>query len=225
MPRSTGRVVATVPVTVAATLAGAALVAALVVPRGDDDPTGGTAVSATNTTPSTATPSSTTRPSEPQPGASLATQAPDAAVAPPARVAVPRLGIDMAVQPEGVNDAGQMALPPTPEVVGWYQFGSAPDDPTGATVLAAHVDGKAQGVGPFVRLGSARTGDEVDVWVGGQRHAYRVTQVSRIDKATLDADGLFSITGSPRVHLVTCTGAYLSGSGYQQNLVVVAEPR
>jgi LPXTG-site transpeptidase (sortase) family protein len=90
-------------------------------------------------------------------------------------------------------------------------------------VLAAHVDSRTEGVGPFVRLGSARPGDEVEVWVGGEQLAYRITQVARVDKAQLDDDGLFAVNGPPRLHLVTCTGAYESGSGYTQNLVVVAE--
>ncbi len=141
----------------------------------------------------------------------------------PTRVAVARLGIDMTVQPQGVLPDGQMALPATPEVAGWYQFGSSPDDPAGATVLAAHVDSKA-GIGPFVRLNQAKAGDEVDVWVGSRRHAYRVTEVVRVDKTTLDGDGLFALTGPRVLHLVTCTGAYVPGKGYTENLVVVADP-
>jgi LPXTG-site transpeptidase (sortase) family protein len=89
-------------------------------------------------------------------------------------------------------------------------------------VLAAHVDSKT-GIGPFVRLGSARAGDTVEVWVGSQQHAYRVTDVVRVDKKRLDADELFALSGPQRLHLVTCTGDYVTGSGYTQNLVVIAE--
>ena len=89
--------------------------------------------------------------------------------------------------------------------------------------MAAHVDSKQLGVGPFARLGSARTGDEVELWVGGARVTYRVSQVARVDKAQLDAEGLFSLSGPARLHLVTCTGDYVAGSGYAQNLVVVAD--
>ena len=114
----------------------------------------------------------------------------------------------MTVEPQGVTPDGQMALPASPEVAGWYRFGSAPDDTAGATVLAAHVD-STTGIGPFVRLGSAKAGDTVEVWVAGERHTYRVTQVYRVDKAQVDGGGLFAVTGSPRLHLVTCTGAYV----------------
>jgi LPXTG-site transpeptidase (sortase) family protein len=140
----------------------------------------------------------------------------------PTRVAVPRLGIDMTVEPQGVTADGQMALPASPEVAGWYRFGSGPDDTAGATVLAAHVD-STTGVGPFVRLGSAKAGDTVDVWLGGERRAYRVTEVYRVDKTRVGGGGLFAVSGPPRLHLVTCTGAYIPGSGYTDNLVVIAE--
>ena len=129
----------------------------------------------------------------------------------------------MVVRPQGVDQLGAMAVPETVSVAGWYQYGSGPTDPHGATVLAAHVDSRTEGVGPFVRLVSAQIGDQVLVWVGAQRLTYRVSQVARVDKAALDDDGLFSLTGAPRLHLVTCTGTYIRGTGYQQNLVVVAD--
>jgi len=216
----------------AATLAGGALVAALVVPR-DDGPgeadTSGLVVppaspSAPVTTSAGAPPTASVpaEPALPSLQASSATQGAATAAAAPTRVVVDRLDIDMPVEPQGVLPDGQMALPVGPDVAGWYRFGSAPDDAEGATVLAAHVDSKT-GIGPFVRLGSARAGDRVEVWVGSQRHAYRVTQVVRVDKLRLDGDALFPVSGPPRLHLVTCTGEYVPGSGYIQNLVVLAD--
>ena len=224
---------ARVTAVVAATLAGGALMAFLVVsrsaPDGDAAAAGLTRPAATETTAS-ATPSapvtgatgSPTAGDLPSLRAAPATPGAQGGPSAPTRVAVSRLGIDMTVEPQGVTTDGLMALPASPEVAGWYRFGSAPDDPEGATVLAAHVDSKT-GIGPFVRLGQARAGDEVDVWVGGARHAYRVTQVVRVDKTQLDGDGLFTVTGPPLLHLVTCTGDYAPGTGYTQNLVVIAE--
>ena len=89
-------------------------------------------------------------------------------------------------------------------------------------MLAAHVD-STTGIGPFVRLGSAKAGDTVEVWVAGERHTYRVTQVYRVDKAQVDGDGLFAVTGSPRLpprHLHRCVRP---GFGLPENLVVIAE--
>jgi LPXTG-site transpeptidase (sortase) family protein len=214
----------------AATLVGGALVAFVVVPRGgptDDPVAAGLVAPATvssTSAPSAPAPTGTsTDPGLPSFTASLATLGGQDAAAPPTRVAVARLGIDMTVEPQGVLPDGQMALPASPTVAGWYRFGSAPDDAAGATVLAAHVDSKT-GVGPFVRLNQAKAGDEVVVWTGDQRHAYRVTTVVRVDKTRLDGDGLFAVSGPRVLHLVTCTGAYVPGSGYTDNLVVIADP-
>ncbi|HEY6743666.1 MAG TPA: class F sortase [Lapillicoccus sp.] len=221
---------ARVTAVVAAALAGGALVAYLVVPS--EAPTGdavtaGLALPSVSTTSVTIPTTGPVTPADSEPAlpslrAAPATPEAQKAAAAPTRIAVERLGIDMTVEPQGVTPDGQMALPASPEVAGWYRFGSTPDDAAGATVLAAHVDSKT-GIGPFVRLGSARAGDKVDVWVGGERRAYRVTQVYRVDKTRVDGDGLFAVSGPPRLHLVTCTGAYVPGSGYTDNLVVVAD--
>ena len=226
---------ARVTAVVAATLAGGALVAYLVVPRGgpSGDPVeAGLASSGglDHLDGSSVHDARVDADGAPRPATRLCRRCaprrprrvPRRPPQPPTRVAVPRLGIDMTVEPQGVLPDGQMALPASPEVAGWYRFGSAPDDPPGATVLAAHVDSKT-GIGPFVRLGPAKAGDAVEVWTGGQQHAYRVTEVYRVDKTQVDGDGLFAVTGSPRLHLVTCTGAYVPGSGYTDNLVVIAE--
>lgn len=214
---------------VAATLAGGALVAFAVLPRGgpSDDPVAAglvTPPAVSSTAPPALTPTGSPADAAlPSLTATPATAGAQDTAAAPTRIAVARLGIDMTVEPQGVLPDGQMALPATPEVAGWYEFGSAPDDPGGATVLAAHVDSKT-GIGPFVRLNQAKVGDEVDVWVGSRRHAYRVTKVVRVDKTTLDGDGLFALTGPRVLHLVTCTGAYVPGKGYTDNLVVIADP-
>jgi LPXTG-site transpeptidase (sortase) family protein len=210
---------------VAAVLVGGALAAALVWPR--QPPGADPAVSGLEVASTPPVAASTVAPVEPESSlpslrAAPATASSDSSSAPPTRVVVARLRIDMPVEPQGVLPDGEMALPLSPSVAGWYRFGSAPDDPAGATVLAAHVDSKT-GIGPFVRLGSAKAGDAVDVWVGGERHAYRVTEVVRVDKKRLDAAELFAVSGPRRLHLVTCTGDYVTGSGYTQNLVVIAD--
>ncbi|HYQ32195.1 MAG TPA: class F sortase, partial [Lapillicoccus sp.] len=109
----------------AATLAGGALVAFLVVPRvgATDDPVAaGLVAPATRpaaVAPSASTPTgSSTTPDLPSLTAAPATVGgPDAAAA-PTRVAVARLGIDMTVEPQGVLPDGQMALPASPTVAG-----------------------------------------------------------------------------------------------------------
>ena len=73
------------------------------------------------------------------------------------------LGISLPIRPVGVDEDGTMELPGTVSRAGWYEFGARPADPDGTTVLAAHVDTRAEGLGPFARLREAREGSTVAV--------------------------------------------------------------
>jgi sortase (surface protein transpeptidase) len=141
----------------------------------------------------------------------------------PRLLTIPRLGLRMPVVSRGVDARGAMAMPASAFTVGWYRFGSRPLDRAGATVLAGHVDTRAEGVGPLAELGAVRAGDLIEVRAGGRTVNYRTTSVTRIGKALIDLPAVFSRAGAPRLHLVTCGGAYLpEDGGYQDNVVVVA---
>lgn len=143
----------------------------------------------------------------------------------PTRLSLPRLGLSLPVRPTGVDAEGLMALPETAYAVGWYRYGRGPLDPAGATVVAGHVDTDAEGTGPLARLASVRPGDLVTLQVSGRQVRYRVVGVERVAKSVLDLPALFDRSGPPRLHLVTCGGAYLADrGGYQDNVVVTARP-
>jgi LPXTG-site transpeptidase (sortase) family protein len=109
--------------------------------------------------------------------------------------------------------------------VGWYEFGSRPADATGATVLAAHVDSKKEGLGPFARLRNVREGTNVVLTTeNGTKHRYRVTAVEVTPKSTVPLAQVFQRDGAPRLTLVTCGGAYDRGTGYSDIVVVTALP-
>ena len=143
---------------------------------------------------------------------------------PPTAVAISVLDLDLPIRARGVDKAGAMALPETVNELSWYQFGSAPSD-SGATVIAGHVDTKTEGIGPLSRLERLKEGDRITLTVGQKEIAYRVDEVRQVSKSLLDLDALFTRTGPPRLHLVTCGGTYdPDRGGYQANLVVVAQP-
>ncbi len=151
------------------------------------------------------------------------TQQPGRPTAVPRLLSIPRLGLRMPVVPRGVDDGGAMALPASASTVAWYRFGSRPLDRAGATVLAGHVDTRTEGAGPLAGLAAVRAGDLIAVRAGGRTVTYRTTSVTRIGKALIDLPTVFSRAGAPRLHLVTCGGAYLpEDGGYQDNVVVVA---
>ncbi len=168
------------------------------------------------------------RPARPSVGTAPADLAPRAARSParPVRLAVPDLDLDLPVRPVGVGTDRQMQLPADPSVLGWYRFGASPAAPAaGAAVVAGHLDSFRFGLGPLVRLRDAAVGDRVLVSdPKGRTLRYVVSEVRRFDRQALPAE-LFTRTGPPRLHLITCGGAYdPDAGGYQQNLVVTAVP-
>lgn len=147
----------------------------------------------------------------------------------PASLSVPELGIEMAIEPQGLDDRGQMALPASAFDAGWYQYSAGPGASQGATVLASHVFTVAEGEGPFLRLLDARPGQLVSVVdVDGVRHEYRITTVEQIPKDDVPLDRIFTTVGDPHLVMVTCGGdydeSYAGGVGrYEDNVIVTAE--
>ena len=143
----------------------------------------------------------------------------------PTRFEVERVGISMRIRPVGVARDGQMALPPSPAVMGWYEHGPRPGDGNGATVLAAHRDMPDFGTGPAARLDRLRQGDVLTVRSESTVRRYRVTQVTRLEKEALDLAAIFDRTGPARLHVVTCGGRFDPATrSYEANVVVVGVP-
>ncbi|HZH19911.1 MAG TPA: class F sortase [Geodermatophilus sp.] len=143
----------------------------------------------------------------------------------PVRLAVPALGVDAPVEPVGVRDDGQMALPDDVDRLGWYRFGPVPGA-EGSAVFAGHVDDADQGLGALAPLRDAEPGAEVVVTdAAGTATRWRVVSREVLEKQALPVDRLFARTGEPRLVLVTCGGPFLPDvGGYRDNVVVVAEP-
>lgn len=121
---------------------------------------------------------------------------------------------------------GTLAIPDDVERAGWWDGGARLGDPFGGIVVAAHVDSFEQGIGPFAELLSARPGDVVELRAEGLRQRFEVVSVALVPKSAIRPDSdVFSVVGSPRLVLITCGGAYdAAAGGYQDNLVVIAEP-
>ncbi|GAA1056457.1 class F sortase [Agromyces luteolus] len=150
-----------------------------------------------------------------------------AAPPPPVRIEVPDLGIDMRIDPVGLDADGNMGLFDDPAVAAWYRWGPAPGSDAGSTVVAAHVDSLEYRVLPFARLKDAAPGTAVFVTdAAGTRHAYAVESLQVTEKAAVDWDAAFDRSGAPRLTLVTCGGAFdYEARRYLSNLVVTATPR
>ena len=143
----------------------------------------------------------------------------------PVRVEIPEVDLDVEVRPTGVAKDGSMELPDTVRRAGWYRFGATPSEESGTTVIAAHVDTRSEGLGPFARLTSVRRGDRIVVTDrAGDEHAFRILSRRQIDRTRLPVGDLFDRGGPPRLVVLTCGGAYDARNGYRDNVVVIAEP-
>lgn len=143
----------------------------------------------------------------------------------PARFSADSIGVDLPVVRTGVSDDGSMQLPETNRQVAWYGYGSRPGDPAGTTVLAAHVDTRTEGLGPFARLRELRRGASLAVTdTDGRTRRYTVTSVDDVPKSRIPLDQLFRTDGPPGLTVLTCGGPFSRSTGYRDNIVVTAQP-
>jgi len=163
-------------------------------------------------------------PAVPVVDASMRDSLPGAAA--PSRMVVASLGVDVPVLPMGLDDAGNMALPPDPAHAGWYEYGPAPASPAGATVIAAHVDTLTYGIGPFAAFADAAPGTEIVLTdTAGAVRTYAVSTVDTTDKLDVVWASVFDRAGPSRLIVVTCGGEFdYSTRHYLSNVIVVATP-
>ena len=145
----------------------------------------------------------------------------------PVSLSIPALAIEVPIDPVGVQADGQMEIPPLAERAGWYRFGAAPGDPTGTSVVAAHVDSVASaGLGPFAQLTDLTGGELVEVRLeDGTVRQYTVNAVTESAKTDVIWQDVFTRDGSPRLALITCGGAFDGEARrYLDNIIVTAVP-
>lgn len=143
----------------------------------------------------------------------------------PRRLHIPSIDVDAKIGAIGVEANGDLEVPENVRNVGWYRFGPAPGE-AGATVIAGHVDSRAQGPGAFFDLRSLDVGALVRVTDDdGDRQRYEVVARRTYGKSVLPTDELFSREGPSQLILITCGGNFDATAGsYQDNVVVYAQP-
>jgi hypothetical protein len=150
----------------------------------------------------------------PGPAAPLAPEAPRSLRLPSGRV-VP-------VHAVSTGRDGQLDVPDDPRSAGWWRGGSRVGDPSGKTLLAAHIDSPSQRLGPFAELYDARPGLQLELRSSGLRQDFRVRSVQLIRRESIAArPDLYSPSGTRELVLVTCAPPYDPAHGGYQNLVVL----
>ena len=132
-------------------------------------------------------------------------------------------GTVVPIRPAGTGGNGSLAVPDDIRSAGWWRGGSRLGDPFGATLLAAHVDSFAQGLGPYASLLSVRPGQQIVVASAHLTQTFAVVSLRLVPRRSLPQHGsLFSARGDRRLVLVTCAGPYDADRGGYQNLAVIS---
>jgi sortase A len=127
----------------------------------------------------------------------------------PSKLSIESIGVDAPVESVGVLD-GAMAVPTTPESVGWYEFGTVPGD-IGSAVLAGHVNWKDNPNAVFTNLKNVKIGDIIQITnSNGQVVLFIVEKIESYPLYS-DTNEVFSSNdGLAHLNLITCSGLWNS---------------
>ncbi len=142
----------------------------------------------------------------------------------PARLIIPSLSIDAAVQRVGVTVANAMGTPNNFVDVGWYKYGPVPGA-FGSAVIDGHVDNGLSLDGVFKHLSDIALGADVYVVANdGSKKHFVVIDIEVYPYHDAPSDTIFDRNDAARLNLITCDGEWVPGDRtYDQRLVVYTE--
>ncbi len=143
-------------------------------------------------------------------------------VARPVDLIIPVIGVRTRLVHLAVTPTGDLQVPATPTVAGWYTA-SPPPGAIGSSIIAGHVDSRS-GPGIFFRLRLLRRGDSVYVRrADGSLAVFGVTAVKMYPKDRFPAAAVYGPTPDAELRLITCGGTFDQSLGsYLSNVVVYA---
>jgi LPXTG-site transpeptidase (sortase) family protein len=141
-------------------------------------------------------------------------------------IAIPAIDVRTDVDVVGLDERDQVEVPEDVARTGWYRFSAKPGSGSGSIVIVGHVDGIDQGAGAFYDLRALRPGDTVTLTRADDRTVtYEVVAREVFSKSKVPLRELFSRSGSERLTLITCGGAFDPAAlEYTDNIVVTAVP-
>jgi sortase family protein len=144
----------------------------------------------------------------------------------PARIVVPRIGVDSAVGSVGLNPDRSMEVPakgPLYDLAAWYRYSVTPGQ-QGPSVIVGHIDSAENGPSVFFRLGALAPGDTVAVTrADGRVVSFTVYATRSFPKDAFPTDEVYAGTAGPELRLITCSGSFDAGArNYRDNTVVFA---
>jgi len=137
----------------------------------------------------------------------------------PARIVIPSIRVDSAIEHVGINEKGEMAVPDgRTNNVGWYRFGTVPGD-VGSAVMDAHV------YAAFKKLKNLKVGSHIYVVnEKGEARDFIVKEAKTYALNDVPLETLFNRADTKRLNLITCAGRFLPAlDTYDHRRIVYAE--
>jgi hypothetical protein len=130
------------------------------------------------------------------------------------------------IRPVSTRPDGSLDVPDDIGSSGWWRGGARVGDPFGSMLVAAHLDSRSQGLGPYAELLTVQRGQTVRITTEHLHQDFVVRSRQLVRQGPLaEEPWLFSPAGSNRLTLVTCAPPFdRSRGGYQSLAVVTAVP-
>ena len=167
---------------------------------------------------------------EASPPAAVAASSPAISGDRPARLIIPRLGVDADVDALGLAAGERMQTPSSFTHAGWYKYGVAPGAP-GVAVLYGHYNHGLGLDGIFHDLDTLRKGDDIQIVTRSGKRLHFIVDAARsypYDEVPPEALGR-AATDDTRLSLLTCAGDWVRdpqiGPTYDHRFVVRATYR
>ena len=143
-------------------------------------------------------------------------------VASPVLLTIPLIGVQTQLVTLGLTAAGELQVPSSTSVAGWYT-GSPRPGAIGSAVIVGHID-SLSGPGVFYRLSELAAGDKIYVKrADGTLAEFRVTSIQTYLKDRFPTEDVYGPVPDPELRLITCGGAFDAVTGhYLSNIVVYA---
>jgi len=135
---------------------------------------------------------------------------------------IPAIDVNAPIAAVGLEPSGIMASPTQADLVGWYELGPRPGEPSNA-ILAGHVDWNGK-IGAFNRLDELKPGDIIKVKSGPDiSYEYEVESTNSYQVDNAPVAEIFGDTQEPVLTLITCGGDYdTNRQEYEERIVVRA---
>ena len=145
-----------------------------------------------------------------------------APVASPVSLTIPLIGVKTNLITLGLASGGEMQVPSSTTVAGWYTGSPRPGD-IGSSIIVGHID-STTGPGVFYRLSELKRGDDIFVKrADGTTAEFRVTANQTYQKDHFPTGTVYGPTPDAELRLITCGGAFDSATHhYLSNIVVYA---